>query len=60
MKGIGMICNDCNHYTVCKMWLRFMGEVGVFRDISEIPDLTKTTDCPHLERKYKDESNRGQ
>lgn len=55
-----MICNDCNHYTVCKMWLRFMGEVGVFRDISEIPDLTKTTDCPHLERKYKDESNRGQ
>ena len=43
-----MICKKCTHKDVCDMWIRYMSEVGIYRDITEIPDLNKNTDCPHL------------
>jgi len=46
-----MICKKCLHKDVCDMWIRFMSEIALYRDVDtdNIPDLSKTKDCQYLQ-----------
>ena len=46
-----MLCKKCIHKSVCDMWIKFVKEVALYRDVDtdKIPDLSKTKDCQYLQ-----------